>query len=121
MNVLEFIRDKKEDFQENTAQFRAMLEPTFQSWSNRLNDHITNTLNNPWIANLNPFESRHLFNSRKVFKNPMVKDMYEDLNKKKAAEESIKKSIEINPNYAEAYNALGLLYNTICKSEDSYL
>ena len=81
MNVLEFIRDKKEDFQENTAQFRAMLEPTFQSWSNRLNDHITNTLNNPWIANLNPFESRHLFNSRKVFKNPMVKDMYEDLNK----------------------------------------
>ena len=81
MNVLEFIRDKKEDFQENTAQFRAMLEPTFQSWSSRLNHHISNTLNNPWIANLNPFESRNLFNTRKVFKNRLAKDVYEDLNK----------------------------------------
>ena len=40
MNVLEFIREKREDFQENTAQFKAMLEPTFQSWSNKLNDRI---------------------------------------------------------------------------------
>ena len=61
MNVLEFIREKREDFQENTAQFKAMLEPTFQSWSNKLNDRITNTLNNPWIAGLNPFESSNLF------------------------------------------------------------
>ena len=50
MNVLEFIREKREDFQENAAQFKAMLEPTFHSLSNKLNYRITNTLNNPWIA-----------------------------------------------------------------------
>ena len=69
MNVLEFIREKREDFQENTAQFKAMLEPTFQSWSNKLNNRITNTLNNPWIAGLNPFESSNLFITGQIFQN----------------------------------------------------
>ena len=47
MNVLEFIREKREDFQENASQFKTMLEPTFHSLSNKLNYRITNTLNNP--------------------------------------------------------------------------
>mgnify|MGYP001268022886 CR=1 FL=1 len=81
MNVLEFIREKKEDFQENTAQFKAMLEPTFQSWSNKLNDRITNTLNNPWIAGLNPFESSNLFITGQVFQNETAERTYENLKK----------------------------------------
>tara|TARA_Y100000590_G_scaffold3809_1_gene5015 strand:- start:1009 stop:1683 length:675 start_codon:yes stop_codon:yes gene_type:complete len=81
VNVLEFIREKKEDFQENTAQFKAMLEPTFQSWSNKLNDRITNTLNNPWIAGLNPFESSNLFITGQVFQNETAERTYENLKK----------------------------------------
>ncbi|SVA98439.1 uncharacterized protein METZ01_LOCUS151293, partial [marine metagenome] len=54
MNVLEFIREKTEGLQENTAQYRAKVEPRFREWSNKLNDKITNTLNNPWMTNFNP-------------------------------------------------------------------
>ncbi len=57
MNVYEFIREKTEGFQENATEFRAKLEPKFRHWSSTINDKITNTLNNPWITNLN-----HLIN-----------------------------------------------------------
>ena len=86
MNVLEFIREKREDFQENTAQFKAMLEPTFQSWSNKLNDRITNTLNNPWIAGLNPFESSNLFITGQIFQNEAAAQTYENLKKQMGQE-----------------------------------
>ncbi|MBH08990.1 MAG: protein dehydratase [Candidatus Marinimicrobia bacterium] len=81
MNVLEFIREKREDLQENAAQFKAMLEPTFQSWTNKINNHITNTLNNPWISGFNPFESNNLFSSGKIFQDKIASKTFENLRK----------------------------------------
>ncbi len=82
MNVLEFIREKSEDIQENTAQFRAMIEPKFRSISTKINLHISNTMNNPWVSNLNPFDSINLFSNEKIFKDENVANNYEKLNKK---------------------------------------
>ncbi len=56
MNVIEFIREKTENIQQNNAEFIAKLEPKFRNWSELLNDRITNTLNNPWISRFNPFD-----------------------------------------------------------------
>ncbi len=56
MNVIEFIREKTENIQQNNAEFIAKLEPKFRDLSHRLNDKIANTLNNPWISRFNPFE-----------------------------------------------------------------
>jgi len=50
MNVVEFIKDKKERLQRNNAQFRARIEPQFKNLSDLLNKTITNTLNNPWLS-----------------------------------------------------------------------
>ena len=82
MNVLEFIRGKSEDIQENTAQFRAMIEPKFRSISTKINFHISNTMNNPWVSNLNPFDSRNLFSNEKIFQDEEVANNYEKLNRK---------------------------------------
>ena len=82
MNVLEFIRGKSEDIQENTAQFRAIIEPKFRSISTKINFHISNTMNNPWVSNLNPFDSRNLFSNEKIFQDEEVANNYEKLNKK---------------------------------------
>lgn len=82
MNVLEFIREKSEDIQENTAQFRAMIEPKFRSISTKINYHIRNTMNNPWVSNLNPFDSINLFSNEKIFQDEKVADSYEKLKKK---------------------------------------
>ncbi len=56
MNVIEFIREKTGNIQQNNAEFIAKLEPKFRNWSDLLNHKITNTLNNPWISRFNPFE-----------------------------------------------------------------
>ncbi len=56
MNVIEFIREKTENIQQNNAEFIAKLEPKFRNWSDLLNHKVTNTLNNPWISRFNPFE-----------------------------------------------------------------
>ena len=56
MNVIEFIREKTENIQQNNAEFIAKLEPRFRNWSDLLNDKIANTLNNPWISRFNPFD-----------------------------------------------------------------
>ncbi len=79
MNVLEFIRTKTEDLQGSVSQFRAKLEPQFQQWSNTLNDKISNTLNNPWIADHNPFDGSTLFSTKKVIQNEVVENAYKEL------------------------------------------
>ncbi len=56
MNVIQFIREKTENIQQNNAEFIAKLEPKFRNLSDLLNHRITNTLNNPWISRFNPFE-----------------------------------------------------------------
>jgi len=56
MNVIQFIREKTGNIQQNNAEFIAKLEPKFRNLSHMLNDKISNTLNNPWISRFNPFE-----------------------------------------------------------------
>ena len=51
MNVFEFIKEKRSYIKDNTEQYRAILEPKFRSLSNKINNKITNTLNNPWMSN----------------------------------------------------------------------
>jgi len=82
MNVYEFIREKTEDFQENAAEFRAKLEPRFRNWSHTINDKITNTLNNPWIANLNPFDKKVTVLSETVTTNRVMEKVYKELTEK---------------------------------------
>ena len=80
MNVFEFIREKTEGFQENATEFRAKLEPRFRNWSNNINDKIINTLNNPWITNLNPFDKKIVISSEEVIKNKVAEKVYKELN-----------------------------------------
>ena len=82
MNVYEFIREKTEDLQENAAEFRAKLEPRFRNWSLTINDKITNTLNNPWISNLNPFDKKVTTSSEEVITNKVTEKVYKELKKK---------------------------------------
>ena len=79
MNVYEFIREKTEGFQDNATEFRAKLEPKFRHWSNTLNDKITNTLNNPWITNLNPFDKKVVVPSEAVIQNKVIEKVYKRL------------------------------------------
>ena len=82
MNVYEFIREKTEGFQENAAEFRAKLEPRFRNWSHTINDKITNTLNNPWIANLNPFDKKVTSPSVTIITNQVTERVYKELKEK---------------------------------------
>ena len=82
MNVYEFIREKTEGFQENAAEFRAKLEPRFRNWSHTINDKITNTLNNPWIANLNPFDKKVTSPSEAIITNKVTERVYKKLKEK---------------------------------------
>ena len=86
MNVYEFIREKTEGFQENTTEFRAKLEPRFRHWSNTINDKITNTLNNPWITNFNPFDKKVVISSEAVIKNKMTEKVYKELHQQRGQE-----------------------------------
>ena len=82
MNVLEFIREKKDDFQENTAQFKAMIEPQFKTLSDKINHTINNTLNNPWIAGISSFDSSTLFTLKKEAIHPGVEQAMRVLERK---------------------------------------
>ena len=52
MNVFEFIKEKRSGIKDNTEQYRAILEPKFRSLSNKINNKIMNTLNNPWMVQI---------------------------------------------------------------------
>jgi len=58
VNVVEFIREKRQRFQQNNAEFRAKIEPQFKNLSDLITKTISNTLNNPWISRFNPFEEQ---------------------------------------------------------------
>ncbi len=61
MKVIEFIREKRKNFQHQNEQFIAKLEPKFKNLSNLFNNKITmpfrNTLNNPWFSQFSPVET----------------------------------------------------------------
>ncbi|MCP4076056.1 MAG: MaoC family dehydratase [Gammaproteobacteria bacterium] len=61
MKVIEFIRKKSGNFQQNNVEFIAKLEPKFRNWSDLLNHRISNTLNNPWISRFNPSQDESRF------------------------------------------------------------
>lgn len=56
MNVIEFIREKRENLQINNADFIAKWEPKFRNISDIINSKLANTLNNPWISRFSLFE-----------------------------------------------------------------
>lgn len=59
MNVVEFIKEKKEQFNQNNAEFRARFEPQLKNLSQKLTETITNTLNNPWISLSKPADNKN--------------------------------------------------------------
>ena len=56
MNVVEFIKEKKQQFQHHNAEFKARIEPQFKNLSQILSKTISNTLNNPWFSRTNSFD-----------------------------------------------------------------
>ena len=88
MNVIEFIREQKEHFQQHNAEFIAKLEPKFRNFSDIVYDRITlpltNTLNNPWLSRFNPFEEDEPVKEAPTPEQPLVQTpeaakMYESL------------------------------------------
>ena len=80
LNVLEFIREKKADFKDNTEQYRIKLEPKFRSLSNRLNHKLKNTLNNPWLSNFKSIDSSYFFGQRRAKPNSTIQIVYSKIN-----------------------------------------
>lgn len=51
MNVIEFIREKRDNLQQNVnVEFIARLEPKLRGLSDMISSKLVNTLNNPWIS-----------------------------------------------------------------------
>lgn len=88
MNVIEFIREQKEHFQQNNAEFIAKLEPKFRNLSGIFNDKITgpltNTLNNPWLSRFNLLDEEEPAKTpadkeEPLVQTPMAAKVYEEL------------------------------------------
>ena len=79
MDVIEFIKEKREDFKYNTEQYRIMLEPKLKSISNRINHSINNTLNNPWISNFKSLDSSYFFGQKYSIPNVTIKIVHDKI------------------------------------------
>ena len=79
MNVVEFIKEKKERFAQNNAEFRARIEPQFKNLSQILSKTIANTLNNPWISKINPFDEESENGQKPLVLIPAAAEMYKKL------------------------------------------
>lgn len=79
MNVVEFIREKTENLQQNNAQFIAKLEPKFRNWSDIINLKIANTLNNPWISRFGPDEDDESAEVTSLLKKPEAAALFQRL------------------------------------------
>ena len=80
MDLLEYIKDKRAEIIDNTEQYRIMLEPKFRDLSNKINDRIRNTLNNPRIMNIALIDKSHLLRQKLSVSNALVKDAYKNIN-----------------------------------------
>tara|TARA_X000001036_G_scaffold434824_1_gene474884 strand:- start:744 stop:1421 length:678 start_codon:yes stop_codon:yes gene_type:complete len=82
MNVFEFIKEKKADLKDNTEHYRIKLEPKFKSISNKINNRIRNTLNNPWISNFKSIDGSYFFGPRNSsnIPNPNIKIVHDKIN-----------------------------------------
>lgn len=79
MNVVEFIKEKKQRFAQNNAEFRARIEPQFKNLSEILSKTIANTLNNPWISKINPFDDEAETEQKPLVLVPAAAKMYKKL------------------------------------------
>lgn len=92
MNVIQFIREKTGNIQQNNAEFIAKLEPKFRNLSHLLNDRISNTLNNPWVSRFNPFED----DSSDGVVSLAAENTYRDLKKKLGKETLLGEWLTVN-------------------------
>ena len=79
MNVFEFIKEKRSGIKDNTEQYRAILEPKFRSLSNKINNKITNTLNNPWMSNFKSMDGSNIFSQKDNISNAIIKKAYDNI------------------------------------------
>ncbi|WP_082897125.1 MaoC family dehydratase [Thalassotalea crassostreae] len=83
MNVVEFIRERKEQFHQRNNDFKAKLTPKFRNISELFSDKITkplsNTLNNPWLSKFSLSESDELAKSDVVVQTPEAEKAYNEL------------------------------------------
>jgi acyl dehydratase len=81
VNVVEFIREKRQLLQQNNAEFRARIQPQFKNLSEIFAKTIANTLNNPWISRINPFDDDEdsELNEKPLMLVPLAAEMYKKL------------------------------------------
>ncbi len=83
MNVIEFIREKKKNFQHQNEQFIANIEPRFKNLSDLFNNKITmpfrNTLNNPWFSQFSPVDAEESKTEKVLIQVPKAEKTYKRL------------------------------------------
>ncbi len=83
MKVIEFIREKKRNLQNQNDQFIAKLEPKFKNLSNLFNNKITmpfrNTLNNPWFSQFSPVDTEESKAEKVLIQIPEAEKTYKSL------------------------------------------
>jgi acyl dehydratase len=83
MKVIEFIREKKRNFQHQNEQFIANIEPKFKNLSDLFNNKITmpfrNTLNNPWFSQFSPVDAEESKTEKVLIQVPKAEQTYKRL------------------------------------------
>jgi len=83
MKVIEFIREKRKNLQNQNDQFIAKLEPKFKNLSNLFNNKITmpfrNTLNNPWFSQFSPVDPEETKTEKVLIQVPEAEKTYKSL------------------------------------------
>jgi len=89
MNVVEFIKEKRQRLQQNNAEFKARIEPQFKNLSALLSKTIANTLNNPWISKFHLTEEEEVSSPQPLVLVPEAAEMYRRLEQMLGEETSI--------------------------------
>ncbi len=79
MKVLEFIREKREQLQQNNLDFQAKMPPQFKNWSEKFSQTLANTLNNPWISLFKPTDDEHEAHEKPLVQCAEAAKAYEQL------------------------------------------
>ncbi len=86
MKVIEFIKEKRKNFQHQNDQFIAKIEPKFKNLSDLFNNKITmpfrNTLNNPWFSQFSPIDAEESKAEKVLVQIPEAEKTYKSLLKK---------------------------------------
>jgi acyl dehydratase len=83
MKVIEFIREKRRNLQNQNNQFIAKLEPRFKNLSDLFTHKITmpflNTLNNPWFSQFSPVDNEETKTEELLIQVPEAEKTYKNL------------------------------------------